>query len=88
MILRPHLEYTHGVPRRPLAQGFVAKPRTLEDGTQDSLYWECVVPAKTNSLWEAGRYPVTMCVRCGECASSRYISLVYRLVSLMALNKF
>jgi len=47
----------------PRAQGFVAKPKTLEDGTQDILNWECVVPGKAGTIWEAGRYPVYMCVR-------------------------
>jgi ubiquitin-conjugating enzyme E2 I len=41
-------------------QGFVAKPKALPDGTQDILHWECVVPGKAGTIWEAGHYPVYM----------------------------
>ena len=41
-------------------QGFVAKPATLPDGTQDILNWEVVIPGKDGTLWEGARIPMTM----------------------------
>ena len=41
-------------------QGFVAKPLTLPDGTQDILNWEVVIPGKDHTLWEGARIPMTM----------------------------
>eukprot|EP00967_Tisochrysis_lutea_P021390 scaffold24295_cov45-Tisochrysis_lutea.AAC.1 len=32
----------------------------LPDGTQDILHWDCIVPGKAGTIWEAGRYPVHM----------------------------
>ena len=43
-----------------LLQGFVAKPLTLPDGTQDILNWEVIIPGKDNTLWEGARIPMTM----------------------------
>lgn len=42
------------------SQGFVAKPVTLPDGTQDILNWEVVIPGKDGTLWEGARIPMTM----------------------------
>jgi hypothetical protein len=47
-------------PRLP-AQGFVAKPTTLPDGSQDILNWEVVIPGKDGTIWEGARVPMTMC---------------------------
>ena len=44
-----------------LLQGFVAKPVTLPDGSQDILNWEVVIPGKEGTLWENARIPMTMC---------------------------
>ena len=46
--------------RKDHPHGFVAKPKTLPDGSQDLLNWACVVPGKPNTIWEGGRYPVNM----------------------------
>ena len=43
------------------SQGFVAKPGTLPDGTQDILNWEVIIPGKDGNLWEGARVPMTMC---------------------------
>ncbi|EOD13595.1 hypothetical protein EMIHUDRAFT_66742, partial [Emiliania huxleyi CCMP1516] len=40
--------------------GFVARPRTTADGTQDPYHWDCVVPGKKGTMWERGNYPVHM----------------------------
>ena len=41
-------------------QGFVAKPVTLADGTQDLLNWEVVIPGKDGTIWDSARIPMTM----------------------------
>jgi len=46
--------------RKEHPHAFVAKPRTLADGTQDVLNWDCVVPGKAGTIWEGGRFPVVM----------------------------
>ena len=43
-----------------ILQGFVAKPVTLPDSTQDILNWEVVIPGKDGTLWEGARIPMTM----------------------------
>jgi hypothetical protein len=48
----------------PIPQGFVARPKSLPDGTQDMLHWDCAVPGKAGTIWEAGHYPVYMCAHC------------------------
>ena len=40
--------------------GFVAKPNSLPDGSQDLLSWDCVIPGKANTIWEGGRIKLTM----------------------------
>ena len=40
--------------------GFVAKPATLPDGSQDLMRWECVVPGKEGTLFEGGVFAMTM----------------------------
>ena len=42
------------------SQGFVAKPLTQADGTQDVLNWEVVIPGKDGTIWEGARIPMTM----------------------------
>ena len=42
------------------SQGFVAKPQSLPDGTQDILNWDVVIPGKDGGLWEGARIPMTM----------------------------
>ena len=44
-------------------QGFVAKPQTLPDSTQDLLNWDVIIPGKDGTLWEGARIPMTMCAR-------------------------
>ena len=40
--------------------GFVAKPRTLPDGTTDLLRWDAKIPCKEGSPWAGGLYPLTL----------------------------
>ena len=40
--------------------GFVAKPRSKPDGTQDIMAWDCVIPGKATTLWEGGMYAMEM----------------------------
>ena len=51
---------TDGIDRTSCVQGFVAKPVTLPDGTQDLLNWEVVIPGKDATIWEGARIPMTM----------------------------
>jgi ubiquitin-conjugating enzyme E2 I len=37
--------------RKDHPHGFVAKPRTRDDGTQDLLAWDVRIPAKESSVW-------------------------------------
>lgn len=46
--------------RKDHPHGFVAKPRSNADGTQDIMLWECVIPGKAKTLWEGGRFKLTM----------------------------
>mmetsp|Transcript_10882 Transcript_10882/g.35765 ORF Transcript_10882/g.35765 Transcript_10882/m.35765 type:complete len:297 (-) Transcript_10882:305-1195(-) len=59
-IARGRLQEERKLWRRDHPHGFVAKPRTNPDGTQDILHWDCVVPGKKDTIWGAGRYPVHM----------------------------
>ena len=43
-----------------LPQGFVAKPKVADDGTQDILNWEVVIPGKEGTIWQGARIPMTM----------------------------
>lgn len=40
--------------------GFVAKPSTRKDGSLDLMKWDCLIPGKADTIWEGGRYPVTL----------------------------
>jgi ubiquitin-conjugating enzyme E2 I len=40
--------------------GFVARPQTNEDGSNDFMNWKCSFPGKKGSDWEGGTYPVTL----------------------------
>jgi len=46
--------------RKDHPHGFVAKPQTLPDGTQDLLNWEVVIPGKDGTIWEGARIPMSM----------------------------
>jgi len=46
--------------RKDHPHGFVAKPITTADGTQDILNWEVVVPGKEGTMWEGARIPMSM----------------------------
>jgi len=46
--------------RKDHPHGFVAKPRQQADGSQDLMFWECVVPGKAKTIWEGGRYKLSM----------------------------
>ena len=40
--------------------GFVAKPKTNEDGTLNLMHWECVIPGRSQSLLSEF-YPPWVC---------------------------
>lgn len=40
--------------------GFVAKPQSLPDGTQNIMKWDCVIPGKAGTVWEGANIPMTM----------------------------
>ena len=40
--------------------GFVAKPQSLPDGTQNILKWDVVIPGKVGTSWEGANIPMTM----------------------------
>ena len=46
--------------RKDHPHGFVAKPRTKPDGTQDTLLWDVTIPGKKNTIWEGGRFKMQM----------------------------
>lgn len=46
--------------RKDHPHGFVAKPITTADGTQDILNWEVVIPGKEGTIWEGARIPMSM----------------------------
>lgn len=46
--------------RRERPAGFVAKPTTSADGSQNLLRWECKVPARESSIWAPAVFNVTM----------------------------
>uniref|UniRef100_A0A7S3AVC1 SUMO-conjugating enzyme UBC9 n=1 Tax=Haptolina ericina TaxID=156174 RepID=A0A7S3AVC1_9EUKA len=46
--------------RKDHPHGFVAKPMNMQDGTQNILSWECVVPGKEGTIWATARVPLTM----------------------------
>ena len=55
-----HALTRHSHIRPSAAQGFVAKPATLPDGTQDILNWDVVIPGKDGTIWDGARIPMTM----------------------------
>ena len=39
-------------PRRCASrQGFVAKPQSAADGTQNIMKWDCIIPGKAGTIW-------------------------------------
>lgn len=46
--------------RRDRPFGFSAKPDTKADGSVNLLEWSCIVPGKTGTIVEGGKFPVTM----------------------------
>jgi ubiquitin-conjugating enzyme E2 I len=40
--------------------GFIAKPKTKEDGQMDLLNWTCSIPGKEQTDWAGGAYKVSM----------------------------
>ncbi|KAM2945109.1 hypothetical protein COP2_028059 [Malus domestica] len=42
------------------AQGFVAKPETLPDGTVNLMVWHCTILGKTDTDWDGGFFPCTL----------------------------
>ncbi|KAK8795610.1 hypothetical protein WA158_000267 [Blastocystis sp. Blastoise] len=40
--------------------GFTAKPKKDENGSTNLMFWECEIPGKTGTIWENGKYHLTM----------------------------
>ena len=40
--------------------GFVAKPQMMADSTQNLMVWDCVIPGKAGTIWEGGKFKLTM----------------------------
>ena len=59
-IARGRLQEERRLWRKDHPHSFVAKPKTLPDGTQDLLQWDCIIPGKAGTVWEGGRYPMSM----------------------------
>jgi len=59
-LLRGRLQEERKSWRKDHPHGFVAKPITTADGTQDILNWEVVVPGKEGTMWEGARIPMSM----------------------------
>ena len=60
MAARARLQEERKTWRRDHPHGFVAKPQTLPDGSQNIMTWDCVIPGKANTIWEGGRIKLTM----------------------------
>ena len=59
-IARSRLAEERKVWRKDRPHGFFARPETTKDGAVNLLKWECSIPGKKSTLWEAGFYPLTM----------------------------
>ena len=59
-VARSRLREERKLWRKDHPVGFVAKPLTLADGTQDLLNWDVVIPGKDATIWEGARIPMTM----------------------------
>ena len=46
--------------RKDHPHGFVAKPQSLADGTQNIMRWDCIIPGKAGSIWEGAAVPMLM----------------------------
>ena len=60
MAARARLQEERKTWRKDHPHGFVAKPQTLPDGSQNLMVWDCVVPGKSYTIWEGGRIPLTL----------------------------
>ena len=40
--------------------GFIARPISSSEGTTNFLKWECFIPGKKGTVWEAGKYRMIM----------------------------
>merc|ERR1719378_1986540 len=59
-IARGRLQEERKTWRKDHPHGFVAKPRSKPDGTQDIMQWDCVIPGKANTIWEGGMFKMEM----------------------------
>lgn len=59
-IARGRLQEERKTWRRDHPFGFVAKPRSNPDGSQNIMAWDCVIPGKASTIWEGGRFKLTM----------------------------
>ena len=46
--------------RKDHPHAFVAKPRSRDDGSQDIMHWDCVIPGKKETIWEGGMFKMSM----------------------------
>jgi ubiquitin-conjugating enzyme E2 I len=59
-IARTRLQEERKSWRKDHPHGFVAKPSSLPDGTQDILNWEVIIPGKDKTIWAGACIPMTM----------------------------
>ncbi|KAL1500255.1 hypothetical protein AB1Y20_012923 [Prymnesium parvum] len=59
-VARGRLQEERKMWRRDHPHGFVAKPRSHADGSQDMMLWDCVIPGKKDTIWEGGMYKLIM----------------------------
>lgn len=59
-IARGRLQEERKTWRKDHPHGFVAKPKTKADGSQDIMHWDVVIPGKPNTIWEGGAYKMEM----------------------------
>ncbi|XP_050124177.1 SUMO-conjugating enzyme SCE1-like [Malus sylvestris] len=59
-IARGRLAEEHKAWQKNHPHGFVAKPKTLPDGTVNLMVWHCTIPGKTGTDWDGGFFPLTL----------------------------
>ena len=59
-IARGRLQEERKTWRKDHPHAFVAKPRSRDDGSQDIMHWDCVIPGKKETIWEGGMFKMSM----------------------------
>ena len=58
-IARGRLQEERKTWRKDHPHGFVAKPQSLPDGTQNIMKWDCIIPGKQGTVWEGANIPIS-----------------------------